>query len=133
MQNSLYQKPCLTQSRSSRLGPQSVSYNWIDVGPEDDGYYITTVNGSLVLENVFDNQQRKVLLPPAQRGDPPRGAVSVNADQSKALFATNNTKQYRYSFFANYDVQNLLPAQGPRVPLDPNQKTDVQYVTWSPK
>lgn len=104
-------------------------FDWVQV-PDEDGYHaITTSNGSLVLENVA-SRQRIVVLEGQQT--PPLGSSFVmNRNHTKVLWAANITKGYRYSFSANYLIQDV--ASGKVEPLDAAQNADVQYAVWSPK
>jgi dipeptidyl-peptidase-4 len=46
------------------------------------------------------------------------------------LWATNYTKQYRHSYFANYFIQDVQSMN--LRPLAPDQSGDIQYAQWSP-
>jgi dipeptidyl-peptidase 4 len=111
------------------LQPSIQLFNWVKVSNEDGYHAITTSNGSLILENIA-SRRRKVILE-AQQAPPVGASFVMNLDQTKILWAANITKGYRYSFFANYLVQDV--ASGKVEPLDAAQNKDVQYAVWSPK
>jgi len=105
------------------------TFDWVDVKSESDGWHAINTPSGLSLENVV-TQQRKVIVEAGKA--PPLGQTSqLNVDQSKILWGANTTKGYRYSFFANYLVQDV--ATGAVQPLDPEQKADIQYAVWSPR
>jgi dipeptidyl-peptidase-4 len=74
-------------------------------------------------------QEERVLVP-AEQVPPSYRQFWFNADAAQILWAVNYRKQYRYSYFANYLVQNV--ATGEIAPLVADQDFDVQYAVWSP-
>lgn len=54
----------------------------------------------------------------------------IHSDLSKVLFATNYTKQYRHSYFADYSVLDL--ESGELMPLVEDQVGDIQYAEFAP-
>jgi dipeptidyl-peptidase 4 len=100
--------------------------NWEAARDGDDGDYSSFLgDGSLAIENISSRKRTVYQLPGLGTG------YSLNSDKSKVLIARNNTKQYRYSFFANYVIQDVK--SNTTVPLHPDQNADVRYAAWSPK
>ncbi|KAK3077709.1 hypothetical protein LTS18_009514 [Coniosporium uncinatum] len=112
-------------TQSGQYSPRSTSYNWVDTGI--DGQYIYETNGSLILDSVNGTQQ--VFVPASQIPDDYYD-FWIKPDLSKVLFATNYTKQYRHSYFADYQI--LDRESGQVALLNEGQLGDVQYATWSP-
>lgn len=54
----------------------------------------------------------------------------IRPDLSAVLWATNYTKQYRHSYFADYFIQDV--ENGSLTPLVDDQHGDIQYAEWSP-
>ena len=54
----------------------------------------------------------------------------IRSDLEKVLFATNYTKQYRYSYFADYSILDV--ASGDLSPLVEDQVGDIQYAEFAP-
>lgn len=84
--------------------------------------------GSLIEEDLISSTKRTILE--ADQARPRASGYTLNSDQTKALMATNTTKNYRYSSFSDYQVQDVSTKISK--PLDPLQKGDVQYAIWSP-
>ena len=100
---------------------------WVNTG--EDGQYATFDNtGSLKLENLATGSSRVLVTPDAVPED--ASDYWLKPDVSKVLFATNYTKQYRHSYFANYFVYDL--ATKTRTPIAADQQGDIQYAVWNP-
>jgi dipeptidyl-peptidase 4 len=113
-------------STDSELEPVVDQINWVDGDGSQDGDYSNFLdNGSLTIENISSNKRIVYQLPGQASG------YSLNSDKSKALVAKNHTKQYRYSFYANYLIQDIKANTS--VPLHPDQNVDIRYAAWSPK
>ena len=107
--------------------PNLYGFNWIERG--DDGYYASVSRSSgLTVSNIISGD-RQTLLEASELPKDPSSYV-LNSDQTKVLWASDRVKQYRYSFFANYFVQDIK--SGDIVPLFPDQDADILYSTWSP-
>jgi dipeptidyl-peptidase 4 len=108
------------------LEPAVNQINWVAGDDGDDGDYSSfQSDGSLKIENIA-SQKRLIYQLPGQAS-----GYALNSDKSKALIARNNTKQYRFSFFANYFIQDVKTNTS--VPLHPDQSVDIRYAVWSPK
>lgn len=111
---------------STRLSPRSVSLAWVEVG--NDGDYISTSGGALVITNAATGVNSTFVSAdkvPADYFD-----YWISSDASRVLWATNYTKQYRHSYFANYEILDV--ATGAVTPLVNDQVGDIQYAEWSP-
>ncbi|KAF1808300.1 putative dipeptidyl peptidase 4 [Eremomyces bilateralis CBS 781.70] len=108
------------------LRAERASYDWVSTG--EDGEYITSQNGNLVIENVASNKS-EVWLSSVQIPED-YWEYWIKPDATKVLWAVNYTKQYRYSYFASYLVLDV--ASGITEPLVDDQIGDIQYATWSP-
>jgi dipeptidyl-peptidase-4 len=116
----------MMRSTDSLLEPEVSQINWVDGdGGEDGDYSSFHDDGTLTIENVSSNKRIVYQLPGQASG------YSLNSDRSRALIAKNHTKQYRYSFFANYLIQDVKAKT--TVPLHPDQNVDIRYAAWSPK
>ncbi|EON69005.1 dipeptidyl peptidase 4 [Coniosporium apollinis CBS 100218] len=111
----------------SSLSPSSRSLRWAATG-ERDGQFIYASNGSLVLEDVVTGRN-EVFVSSSQLPED-YYTYWIAPDLTRVLFATNYTKQYRHSYFADYVI--LDRASGTLDPLVDNQVGDIQYAEWSP-
>jgi dipeptidyl-peptidase 4 len=108
------------------LEPVVNQINWVEGDHGDDGDYSSFLgDGSIKIENILSKKRHVFQIPGQASG------YSLNADKSKALIARNNTKQYRFSFFANYFIQDVK--SNTTVPLHPDQSVNIRYAVWSPK
>ena len=80
------------------------------------------------MEDIVSQQQR--ILIPARQVPKDTYLYWFNTNVTKILWASNVKKQYRYSFFADYMVQDVESKV--IEPLVPTQKRDIQYAVWSP-
>ncbi|KAI2621325.1 dipeptidyl peptidase IV N-terminal region-domain-containing protein [Xylaria nigripes] len=112
---------------NNNFSASSVSVSWLSGG--EDGQYIFQGNdGGLILENFVTGESSTFIAADAI----PRGLHEfwIRSDLSKVLFATNYTKQYRHSYFADYSVLDL--ASGEVTPLIDDQVGDIQYAQFAP-
>ncbi|KAL2123489.1 hypothetical protein VTJ04DRAFT_3944 [Mycothermus thermophilus] len=111
---------------SPQFGASTTYVTW--VASNTDGDFITWASdGSLVFENVVSGNRTVFLSAdkiPANSYD-----YQISPDRTKVLWAVDYTKQYRYSYFANYLVQDVATGKTEQLVADP--KGDIQYATWS--
>ncbi len=109
------------------FGASSVSVSWLS-GGEDGQYIYEGDDGSLILENFITGESGTFVA----ADDIPEDTSEywIRGDLQKVLFATNSTKQYRHSYFADYSVLDV----GSRVltPLVEDQAGDIQYAEFAP-
>ncbi|KAI0173489.1 dipeptidyl peptidase IV N-terminal region-domain-containing protein [Hypoxylon sp. FL1284] len=112
---------------SNQFGSRSTSVSWLS-GGEDGQYIYGGDDGSLVLENFVTGESSTFVA--ANRI--PEGVVEywLRPDFAKVLFATNYTKQYRHSYFADYSILDV--ASGELTPLVEDQVGDIQYAEFAP-
>ncbi|KAL4916759.1 putative dipeptidyl peptidase 4 [Aspergillus aurantiobrunneus] len=109
------------------LSPSSISVQWIATG--DDGEYVyQEQDGSLKIESIVTNRSQTIV--PAEEIPADAYSYWISPDLSSVLWATNYTKQYRHSFFADYYIQDVETFES--VPLAEDQAGDIQYAEWSP-
>jgi dipeptidyl-peptidase-4 len=112
---------------SARLRPSSTSVRWASSG--EDGEYITSNdNGDLVFVDIASGDSSVFLSADAL----PEGTYDywIGAGEERVLVAANYTKQYRYSYFADYYIIDV--ASGESVPLVADQAGDIQYAEMAP-
>lgn len=112
---------------SGELAWETKTFNWV-LDPAREGEYVKMVNGSLVVEDIV-SQRSRILIPAAQVPKDVHG-FWFNTNVTKILWAVDAVKQYRYSFFADYLVQDVESKV--IEPLVKGQQADVQYATWNP-
>jgi dipeptidyl-peptidase-4 len=104
------------------------SFSWAQAGR--DGQYITTNDaGDLVLTDIATGDSETFLTADQQ----PEDAYDfwIGADEKRVLFATNYTKEYRHSYYANYQILNV--ETGESEDLVDDQVGDIQYAVLAPK
>ncbi|POR32975.1 Putative dipeptidyl peptidase 4 [Tolypocladium paradoxum] len=112
---------------SRKIRPSSKSVRWVSTGA--DGQYITSNDSNdLVLENIATNDSR-IFVPAKQLPEDMRG-YWIRHDQRALLIASNATKQYRHSYFADYFILDIQ--SGKKVPLVEDQVGDIQYAALAP-
>ncbi|OLN86930.1 Dipeptidyl peptidase 4 [Colletotrichum chlorophyti] len=109
-----------------RFGASSRSVSWLSGA--DDGSFIYLSNRSLVIEDIVTGANRTFV--PADQIPSDYAEYWIRPDLKKVLFATNYTKQYRYSYFADYSVLDV--ESGVLEPLVEDQAGDIQYAEFSP-
>ncbi|KAL4893823.1 putative dipeptidyl peptidase 4 [Aspergillus ambiguus] len=108
------------------ISPSTIALKWI--ATDGDGEYVhKDKDGSLKVESIVTNQSQTLI--PSERVPKDSYSYWISPDLSSVLWATNHTKQYRHSYFANYYVQDVASFQ--TTPLVADQHGDVQYAAWS--
>ena len=112
----------------STLSAESLRLEW--VSGDEDGLvvYLSDTSGALVLEN-FVTQENTTLVP-AEDVPADYWEYWVRGDQAKVMFSVNYTKQYRYSYFADYLIYDVETGQ--TTPLLEESNGDVQYAQFAP-
>ncbi|KAI1435449.1 dipeptidyl peptidase IV N-terminal region-domain-containing protein [Xylaria sp. CBS 124048] len=112
---------------SNEFAASSISVSWLS-GGEDGQYIYQGSDGGLILENFVTGESSTFV----SADSIPSGLHEywVHPDLSKVLFATNYTKQYRHSYFADYSILDL--ASGKFTPLVDDQVGDIQYAQFAP-
>lgn len=110
------------------LSADSLSLEW--VSGDEDGLvvYLSETSGALILEN-FITQENSTLVP-AEDVPADYWEYWVRSDLSKVLFSVNYTKQYRYSYFADYVVYDVESGETSSLVDDSNG--DVLYAELAP-
>ncbi|KAL4994647.1 putative dipeptidyl peptidase 4 [Aspergillus recurvatus] len=112
---------------TSALSPSSISVQWI--ATENDGDYVyQEQDGSIKIESIVTNRSQTIV--PAEEIPADAYSYWISPDLSAVLWATNYTKQYRHSFFADYYIQDVETLE--TVPLVEDMAGDIQYAVWSP-
>lgn len=112
---------------SPRFRPQSTSISWIS-SDEDGVGVVLDDDGNLSLENFVTGNA--TVLVPAEQVPSDYWEYWIRSDLQKVLWATNYTKQYRYSYFANYEILDI--ATGELTPIVEDQAGDIQYAEFAP-
>ncbi|KAK2743904.1 diacylglycerol pyrophosphate phosphatase [Myotisia sp. PD_48] len=109
------------------IAPTSTAVAWIS-GKEDGQYLYQGAGGALIIQNIVTNTNETLVA----ADKVPKDAYDywVKPDLSAVLWATNYTKQYRHSYFANYFILDVKG--GALTPLANDQVGDIQYAQWSP-
>ncbi|KAI1371095.1 dipeptidyl peptidase IV N-terminal region-domain-containing protein [Hypoxylon crocopeplum] len=112
---------------NNQFRSSSRSVSWL-VGGEDGQYIYSGDGGALVLENFVTGESSTFVGADLI----PSGVVEywIRPDLAKVLFATNYTKQYRHSYFADYTVLDV--ASGELTPVVDDQAGDIQYAEMAP-
>ncbi|PGH11183.1 hypothetical protein AJ79_05025 [Helicocarpus griseus UAMH5409] len=112
---------------SRAISPKSTSVDWIST--EEDGQYVyQSSDGALVIQNIITETNETLIA--ADKVPEDAHEYFIKPDISAVMWATNYTKQYRHSYFANYVIQDV--ATGELTPLAEDQAGDLQYAAWSP-
>ncbi|KAL2812339.1 putative dipeptidyl peptidase 4 [Aspergillus cavernicola] len=112
---------------TSALSPSSTSVQWIATA-EDGDYVYQEQGGGLAIESIVTNRSQTII--PVEEVPADAYSYWISPDLSSVLWATNYTKQYRHSFFADYYIQDVATFES--VPLVEDQTGDIQYAQWSP-
>lgn len=108
-----------TPTSLNRATSQSVSW----IAGEQDGQFVTVTNGSLTLENIVTGDSSVFVA--AENVPEDYHEYWISPDQERVLWAVNYTKQYRYSYYADYLIQDV--ATGETTPLVADQVGDILY------
>lgn len=112
---------------AASYAPSSVSVSWIS--DEEDGKYVTeNEDGALVLESIVTGESEVLVEADNIPEDYWEYWISPTAD--RVLWATNYTKNYRYSYYSDYLIQDL--ESGELTPLVEDQAGDIQYAEFAP-
>ncbi|KAL2687895.1 diacylglycerol pyrophosphate phosphatase [[Neocosmospora] mangrovei] len=114
-------------SPSAKIRPSTLSVEWSSAG-SDGNYIVTNSAGDLVLEDIVTGKTSKFVSADKLPEDLHESWIS--SDATKLLIATNYTKQYRYSYFADYSILDVK--SGETTPLVDDQVGDIQYAEFSP-
>ncbi|KAF3906351.1 Seprase [Dactylellina cionopaga] len=109
------------------FGARSTSVNWFDGGEDGVGLRLSD-GGDIVLENFITGKSE--IFVPANRIPSGYAEYWIRPDLKKVLFAINYTKQYRWSYFADYLILDV--ASGKTTPIVADQAGDIQYAEFSP-
>lgn len=93
----------------------------------EDGEYVFQSDGALVVENIATGESQTLVA--ADKMPPGVVQWQIRPGKDKVLFATNYSKQYRHSYFADYSVLDV--PSGELTALVPDQVGDVQYATFA--
>ncbi|KAL2860972.1 prolyl dipeptidyl peptidase DppIV [Aspergillus lucknowensis] len=111
----------------TELTPSAISVQWIATA--DDGEYVyQEQDGSLKIESIVTNRSQTIV--PSDKVPADAYTYWISPDLSAVLWATNYTKQYRHSFFADYYIQDVETLDSAALVAD--QSGDIQYAEWSP-
>ncbi|KAF4242545.1 hypothetical protein CNMCM8980_000503 [Aspergillus fumigatiaffinis] len=109
------------------ISPSAISVEWISTS-EDGDYVYQDQDGSLKIQSIVTNHTQTLV--PADKVPEDAYSYWIHPNLSSVLWATNYTKQYRHSYFANYFIQDVQSMN--LRPLAPDQSGDIQYAEWSP-
>jgi dipeptidyl-peptidase-4 len=109
------------------ISPSAISVEWISTS-EDGDYVYQDQDGSLKIQSIVTNHTQTLV--PADKVPEDAYSYWIHPNLSSVLWATNYTKQYRHSYFANYFIQDVQSMN--LRPLAPDQSGDIQYAQWSP-
>lgn len=112
---------------SPAFSARSTAISWISTDEDGVGVRLDT-DGNLVLEN-FVTGNSSVLVS-ADRIPSDYWDYFIRADLQKVMFATNYTKLYRHSYYANYEILDV--ASGEVTPIVDDQQGDIQYAAFAP-
>ncbi|KAF2757516.1 hypothetical protein EJ05DRAFT_476765 [Pseudovirgaria hyperparasitica] len=108
---------------------RTLAFDWVSTADGEDGVYIfSDDDGALTFQNVVTGEQTEFLA--ADKIPSDYHEYWIKPDLTQVLWSVNYTKQYRYSYFADYLVQDV--ASGELTPLVEDQAGDLQYAEWSP-
>ncbi|CRK23693.1 hypothetical protein BN1723_013084 [Verticillium longisporum] len=114
------------ESRSGAFAASSRAVSWVD--GTDDGRYIFANTAGLVFEDIVSGESETFVPASALPAD--YRDYRIRPDLKKVLFATNDTKQYRHSFFADYQILDV--ESGELTPLVADQAGDIQHAEFAP-
>lgn len=106
---------------------KSTSIDWISTDEDGVGVRLDA-DGSLVLENFVTGNASTLV--PVDQVPSDYWKYWIRGDLQKVMFATNYTKLYRYSYYANYEILDV--ATGELTPIVQDQAGDIQYAEFAP-
>ncbi|KAM7198739.1 putative dipeptidyl peptidase 4 [Naviculisporaceae sp. PSN 640] len=112
---------------SRPLVASTTSVSWVGRDGKD-GLYITLGSNGFVFTDVVTQNTTTFLA--ADKIPANYSEYWISSDYTKILWSVNYRKQYRYTYFADYLVQDV--ATGETQSLVPGSKGDIQYATWNP-
>ncbi|KAJ6263347.1 Seprase [Drechslerella dactyloides] len=109
------------------FGAQRTSVDWFAGGEDGTGLRLSKA-GDIVFENFITGHSSVFLAAKSI----PTGYTEywIQHNLKRVLFATNYTKQYRHSYFANYLIVDV--ASGKTTPIVADQAGDIQYAEFAP-
>lgn len=114
-------------SPGATIRPRRESFRWTSAG--GDGSHVATNDaGDLVLSNIVTGDSETFVT--ADKLPENLHEFWISSDASRLLIATDYTKQYRYSYFANYFVVDV--ESGESTPVAEDQDGDVLYAELAP-
>ncbi|KAH6972243.1 dipeptidyl peptidase IV N-terminal region-domain-containing protein [Ilyonectria sp. MPI-CAGE-AT-0026] len=114
-------------SPSAKIRPSSTSVAWSSAG--QDGVYISSNSaGDLVLSNIISGSSTTWVK--ADQLPEDMEEYWISSDATRMLIASNATKQYRHSYFADYFILDV--DSGEMTPLVDDQVGDIQYAELAP-
>jgi len=117
----------ITTDAPGPLSAKSRSLAWISTGKDGD-YVYEGSDGSLLFENILSGDSSTFLS--ADKIPADYWEYWISPDASRVLWAVNHTKQYRYSYFADYLVQDV--ESGEVQSLVPGSNGDIIYAEFNP-
>ncbi|RHZ51514.1 diacylglycerol pyrophosphate phosphatase [Aspergillus turcosus] len=109
------------------ISPSAISVEWISTS-EDGDYVYQDGDGSLKIQSIVTNYTQTLI--PADKVPEDAYSYWIHPNLTSVLWATNYTKQYRHSYFADYFIQDVQSMD--LRALAPDQAGDIQYAQWSP-
>lgn len=113
---------------SPAYSPSSLTVSWTSAGSGDGQYITTNSDGDLILENIVTGSSETFV--PADQLPEDLSEYWISSDASRVLVASNATKQYRHSYFADYFILDV--ESGESTPLVDDQVGDIQYAELAP-
>ncbi|KAG9292736.1 hypothetical protein G9A89_008324 [Geosiphon pyriformis] len=115
--------------------PSSKELEWSTTSAEDGVFTYRDQEDNIVLEHIADGS-KKIIVNGKDIVDPYGETISyfsysMSPDSLYMLLATNRTKQWRYSYYANYWIYNLTSKSV--FPLTAEIDTMVAYAEWGPR
>ncbi|KAM5345946.1 hypothetical protein ACJ41O_011807 [Fusarium nematophilum] len=114
-------------SPSAKIRPSVLSVDWSSAGG-DGNYIVQSPDGALVLQDIVTGEKKTFV--PADQLPEDLHEYWISGDATQVLLATNYTKQYRYTYFADYFILDV--ESGETTPLVEDQVGDIQYAEFAP-
>ncbi|ORX95337.1 hypothetical protein K493DRAFT_324651 [Basidiobolus meristosporus CBS 931.73] len=119
---------------NKNLTAKSPSFTWTQGLNGEDGTYITSTNGDIILNNLLSNNSQTLV-----KGADVLGLDSkpldyfdyeLSPNKKQVLYATDHIKQWRHSYYAKYWVYDIETKKTTPLTTD-SGKPDITYATWS--